>query len=65
MGISPKTSVVKPNGETWEVKDLYVADASLLPTATGVNPMFSTYSISLHVADCILDKYSTKNASKL
>ncbi|CAO3669387.1 unnamed protein product [Rhizopus stolonifer] len=33
MGISPQTSVVKPTGETWEVKDLYVADASVFPTA--------------------------------
>lgn len=35
MGISPSVSVAKPNGETWEVKELYLADTSLFPTATG------------------------------
>lgn len=58
MGISSKTSVVKPTGETWEVKDLYVADASVFPTASGVNPMVTTEAIALHIADCILNKNS-------
>jgi choline dehydrogenase-like flavoprotein len=35
MGISPKNSVVNPQGETHEVKNLYVADASVFPTSTG------------------------------
>ncbi|CAG8784434.1 7286_t:CDS:2, partial [Acaulospora morrowiae] len=39
MGDDPSKSVVKPTGETWEVKNLYVADSSVLPTATGVDPM--------------------------
>lgn len=60
MGISPKISVTKPTGETWEVKDLYVADASLFPTATGVNPMVTVEALALHVADSIL-----KNEAKL
>ncbi|KAI8890250.1 hypothetical protein K501DRAFT_266167 [Backusella circina FSU 941] len=46
MGVSSKTSVTKPTGETWEVKNLYVADASILPTATGVNPMVTTEAVS-------------------
>jgi choline dehydrogenase-like flavoprotein len=58
MGISQKNSVVKPTGETWEVKDLYVADASVFPTATGVNPMVTVEAIALHIADCILTKNS-------
>lgn len=36
MGISPKVSVVKPTGETWEVNGLYVADASVFPTTSGI-----------------------------
>ncbi|KAI9268715.1 hypothetical protein BY458DRAFT_436911 [Sporodiniella umbellata] len=55
MGISPKTSVVKPTGETWEVKELYVADASVFPTSSGVNPMITTETIALHISDCILN----------
>lgn len=61
MGVSPKTSVVKPTGETWEVKNLYVADASVLPTATGVNPMVTVEAVALHIADCI----NNNNQSKL
>ncbi|KAI8890264.1 long-chain fatty alcohol dehydrogenase [Backusella circina FSU 941] len=60
MGISPKTSVTKPTGETWEVKNLYVADASVLPTATGVNPMVTTEAVCLHIADCILNDTPSK-----
>ncbi|OAD80817.1 GMC oxidoreductase, partial [Phycomyces blakesleeanus NRRL 1555(-)] len=50
MGISPSVSVTKPTGETWEIKNLYVADASLFPTASGVNPMVTTEAVALHVA---------------
>ncbi|KAI8070938.1 hypothetical protein BC940DRAFT_253231 [Gongronella butleri] len=56
MGVSPSISVVKPTGETWEVKDLFVADASVFATASGVNPMVTTEAIALHVADSILQK---------
>lgn len=54
MGVSPKTSVVKPGGETWEVKNLFVADASVFPSATGVNPMVTTEACALYVADTVL-----------
>ncbi|KAI9252540.1 GMC oxidoreductase-domain-containing protein [Helicostylum pulchrum] len=60
MGISPKVSVAKPTGETWEVKDLYVGDASLLPSATGVNPMVTVEALALHVADSIINKNKSK-----
>ncbi|KAG1472676.1 hypothetical protein G6F56_001399 [Rhizopus delemar] len=55
MGSSPKTSVVKPTGETWEVKNLYIADASVFPTASGVNPMVTIEAIALHIASNIID----------
>jgi choline dehydrogenase-like flavoprotein len=60
MGISPKVSVTKPTGETWEVKNLFVADASVFPTASGVNPMVTTEAIALHIADCIINKNNSK-----
>ncbi|GJJ72308.1 long-chain-alcohol oxidase [Entomortierella parvispora] len=62
MGSNPKTSAVKPTGETWEVKDLYVADASTFPTASGVNPMLTTYSMSHSIAQFIK---RADNAAKL
>ncbi|KAI5293390.1 hypothetical protein KEM52_005585 [Ascosphaera acerosa] len=46
MGVSPKKSVVDPTGQVWGVKGLYVADASVMPSASGVNPMMTTYAIA-------------------
>ncbi len=46
MGGSPEVSALNPDGETWDVKDLVVADASCFPTASGVNPMISIESIA-------------------
>lgn len=39
MGTKPSTSVVDPRGRVWGTDGLYVADASVFPTASGVNPM--------------------------
>ena len=41
MGINPSNSVVNSCGKVWHVDNLYVADASVFPTAVGVNPMVS------------------------
>jgi choline dehydrogenase-like flavoprotein len=46
MGGSPETSACNPRGETWEVRNLYVCDASAFPSASGVNPMISIESIA-------------------
>jgi long-chain-alcohol oxidase len=46
MGKSPATSVVGPEHETHEVKDLFVVDGSNFPTASGVNPMLSIYGFA-------------------
>ncbi len=54
MGQDPATSVVDLNGAVWGHAGLYVADASLFPTATGVNPMLTIMAIADHVAGCII-----------
>lgn len=46
MGSSPKTGVVDPQGRVWGTKGLYVADASVFPSASGVNPMITNMAIS-------------------
>lgn len=46
MGGSPSSSAVDPDGQTWDVRDLYVADASCFPTASGVNPQISVGAIA-------------------
>jgi len=50
MSSNPKESVVGPNCESWEVKGLYVVDASTFPTASGVNPMITTLAIAHYAA---------------
>jgi long-chain-alcohol oxidase len=51
MGSNPATSVVCETGESWDVAGLYVADASLFPTASGVNPMITIESLCHMVAE--------------
>lgn len=46
MGGSAGTSAVDPDGATWEVPNIIVADASTFPTSSGVNPMISIEAIA-------------------
>jgi choline dehydrogenase-like flavoprotein len=46
MGGSPKISATNPEGQTWEVRNLYVMDGSAFPSASGVNPMISIEAIA-------------------
>ena len=46
MGTHPRNSVVDSKGKVWGVEGLYVADASVFPSASGVNPMVTNMAIS-------------------
>lgn len=46
MGGSPATSATDPDGATWDVRNLIVADGSCFPTATGVNPTISIEAVA-------------------
>lgn len=46
MGKSPKTSVVDPDCQVWGTDGLYVVDASVFPSASGVNPMVTNMAIA-------------------
>ncbi|KAI1633017.1 long chain fatty alcohol oxidase [Biscogniauxia mediterranea] len=50
MGRSEKTGVVDARGAVWEVDGLYLADASVFPSASGVNPMVTVMAIADWVA---------------
>lgn len=58
MGTSSSQGVCSPQGETFQVKNLFVADASVFPTATGVNPMISVYAVSWSIAQFIKQRFS-------
>jgi choline dehydrogenase-like flavoprotein len=50
MGKSAADSVVSPSGEVWDLPGCYVADASLFPTAIGVNPQITIMALATRVA---------------
>ena len=58
MGSDPSSSVVNADGESWDVRNLYVADASVFPTPSGANPMVTT----LAMAHCIAHRLKRKLA---
>ncbi|MCA9634197.1 MAG: GMC family oxidoreductase N-terminal domain-containing protein [Myxococcales bacterium] len=49
MGSDPATSVVNLSGEVWDLPGCYVADASLFPTAIGVNPQVTIMALATRI----------------
>jgi choline dehydrogenase-like flavoprotein len=46
LGSSRADSATTPDGETWEVRNLFVMDGSSFPSASGVNPMITIEAIA-------------------
>jgi choline dehydrogenase-like flavoprotein len=51
MGVSERSSVTTPNGQVHGQPWLYVADASLFPTAAEINPYVTIMALAEHVGD--------------
>jgi len=56
MGDSPEGAAASPDGELWEVKNLYVMDGASFPSASGVNPMISIEAIAHRNATMLAGK---------
>ena len=53
FGGDPSRHVVNPDGETYGVKNLFVADASVFPTSLGVNPQIAVMTLAVRCAERI------------
>jgi len=50
MGSDPGSSVIGPDGRCHEIENLWVADASFMPTSMGVNPSLTIAAHALRLA---------------
>lgn len=56
MGSASGNSVVDYRGRVWGVDGLYVADTSVFPSASGVNPMITCMGIARGIARGVVDE---------
>lgn len=59
MGADPNQSIVNPQHRHHNIKNLFVVDGSVFPTALGVNPSQTIYSLALRAAPFIKDAVRT------
>ncbi|GAI88542.1 unnamed protein product, partial [marine sediment metagenome] len=64
MGSDPTKSVVNVNCETWDVKRLFICDASVFPTSLGVNPQMTIMAIATRTAAHIDGVLARTNPTK-
>ncbi len=60
FGNNPKTSVLDKNCKTHEIKNLYIADGSFMPTGGSTTFTFTIYANSFRVADIIKKELNSK-----
>lgn len=58
MGTQRRDAVTNGDGEVYGVADLFVADGSLFPSASGVNPMLTIAALASCVAGRVRDRLS-------
>lgn len=50
MGTAPDHSVVDPDGQAWDLRELFLVDGSIVPTSLGVNPQLSIMAMATRIA---------------
>lgn len=63
FGEDAKTSVLDPECRVHELDNLYVADASFMPTGTGVNPTLTVQANALRVGAKIVERFGRMGTS--
>lgn len=59
MSASPKAGVVDEAGRVWGTRGLHVMDASVFPTASGVNPMITVMAIADSLSRTLVEQWTT------
>ena len=61
FGSDPATSVLDPDCKAHDLENLYVADASFMPSSMGVNPSLTIAANALRVGDVIAARLAAAN----
>jgi choline dehydrogenase-like flavoprotein len=61
LGGLAATHPVRPNGETVEVRGLFVADGSAFPACSGVNPMLTIMALSHYLAQDLKNNWVSQD----
>ena len=56
FGTDPKNSVLDTYSKAWDIDNLYVVDASFLPSSAGFNPSLTIVAQAIRVTEHIADK---------
>ncbi|KAI4608568.1 hypothetical protein J4E83_009004 [Alternaria metachromatica] len=65
MSAKERDGVVDPKGKVWGTEGLYVADASVFPSASGVNPMVTNMAISDYISRGIMAGLEVRESARL
>ncbi|GAB2599230.1 GMC family oxidoreductase [Spirosoma areae] len=60
MGTNASTAVVNPDGQSFDIPNLYISDNSTFPSALSVNPALTIMALSLRTADQFLKSERVK-----
>ncbi|GIP40291.1 glucose dehydrogenase [Paenibacillus sp. J31TS4] len=62
MGTNPSNSVTNSFGQTHEIPNLYICDASLFVTSSGANPTNTVMALALRTADHLVERAKRREA---